>query len=205
MPARYAMERGAWKEAMQLQAQTSVLRFPEAATYFARGLGAVRSGDLAAAQQDADELAAIQKQLLEAKNGYWANEVEVQRFALAAWLALARGNQDDALKLMRTAADNEDRSEKNIVTPGRLVPARELLAEMLLEVKQPALALVEFEASQQREPNRFRGLYGAARAADAAGDRAKAAGYYGKLMALAGKGDGTRPELAQAKAYLAKQ
>ncbi len=204
MPARYAVERGAWKEAMQLQPQSSVLYFPEASTYFARGLGAVHSGDLAEAQNNADALAAIHKRLLEAKNAYWAGEVEVQRFALAAWLALAGGKQDDALKLMRAAADNEDRSEKNIVTPGRLVPARELLGEMLLEVKQPALALVEFEASQQREPNRFRGFYGAARAADGAGDRAKAAAYYRQMLALASKGDGTRPELVQAKAYLVR-
>jgi predicted Zn-dependent protease len=106
---------------------------------------------------------------------------------------------------MRAAADNEDRSEKHIVTPGRLVPARELLGEMLLELKQPALALQEFEASQLREPNRFRGFYGAARAAEAAGDRQKAAEYFGKLAALSKNGDGTRPELARAKAHVAQR
>ena len=91
------------------------------------------------------------------------------------------------------------------VTPGRLVPARELLGEMLLELKQPALALKEFEASAMREPNHFRGLYGAATAADAAGDKPKAAEYFGKLLALSKDADGTRPELARAKAYLAQR
>ncbi len=205
MPARYAIERGAWREAMQLQLQTTQFHFPEAMTYFARALGAVHSGDLAAAEKDAENLASMHKALLAEKNVYWANEVEVQRLAVAGWIALGRGTIEEALKFMRAAADNEDRSEKHIVTPGRLVPARELLGEMLLELKQPALALKEFEASQAREPNRLRGLYGAARAAEAAGERQKAAEYYGKLVALTKNGDGTRPELARAKAYLAQR
>jgi tetratricopeptide (TPR) repeat protein len=205
MPARYAMERGAWQEARQLPAQTTKFHFPEAMTYFARALGAVRSGDPAAAEKDAEHLASLQQALLAEKNAYWANEVEVQRLAVAGWIALAQGKADEALKFMRAAADNEDRSEKHIVTPGRLVPARELLGEMLLELKQPALALQEFEASQLREPNRFRGFYGAARAAEAAGDRQKAAEYFGKLAALSKNGDGTRPELARAKAHVAQR
>ena len=136
---------------------------------------------------------------------YWANEVEIQRLAVAGWIALAEGKSDEALKLMRAAADIEDKSEKHIVTPGRLVPARELLGDMLLELKQPAAALREFEASQVREPNRFRGFYGAARAAEAAGDRQKAVDYYGKVIALAKNSDGTRPELARAKSYIAQR
>jgi tetratricopeptide (TPR) repeat protein len=131
--------------------------------------------------------------------------VEVERFAVAGWIALAQGKTDDALRFMRGAADNEDRSEKSIITPGRIVPARELLGEMLLELKQPALALKEFEASQLREPNRFRGMYGAARAAEAAGDRPKAAEYFGKLLAMAKNADPARAELLQAKAYLAQR
>jgi tetratricopeptide (TPR) repeat protein len=205
MPARYAIERGAWNEATQLQAQTTKFHFPEAMTYFARALGAVRSGDLAAAEKDAENLAAMQKALLAENNTYWANEVETQRLAVAGWIALGRGKPDDALKLMRAAADNEDRSEKHIVTPGRVVPARELLGEMLLELKQPAQALKEFEASQQREPNRFRGTYDAARAAQAAGDRQKATEYFVKLVALGKNSDGTRPELVLAKAYIAER
>lgn len=196
MQARYAIERGAWREAMLLQPQATKFHYPEAMTYFARALGAARAGDLAAAQKDAEGLASVHKALLAEKNAYWANEVEVQRLAVAGWIALAQGKPDEALKFMRAAADNEDRSEKHIVTPGRVVPARELLGEMLLELGQPGLALKEFEASQLREPNRFRGLYGAARAAEAAGDRAKAAEYFGKLLAMTKNADGTRPELA---------
>jgi tetratricopeptide (TPR) repeat protein len=203
MRARYAMERGAWREAMQLQPQPTKHLYPDAITHFARALGAARSGDTAAAEKDAEELARLHKALQDAKNNYWATEVEIQRLAVAGWIALAQSKPDDALKLMRAAADLEDKNEKDIVTPGRILPARELLGDMLLELKQPALALKEFEASQVREPNRFRGYYGAARAADAAGDRQKAREYFAKLVDLAKHADSTRPELARAKGYLA--
>ncbi len=128
----------------------------------------------------------------------------MQRRAVAGWIALAQKNTDEALKLMRDAADLEDKNEKHIVTPGRVLPARELLGDMLLEAGQPALALTEYEASQEREPNRFRGLYGAARAAEAAGDRDKATAYYGRLLALAKNADTERPELVLARAYVAR-
>ncbi len=150
-------------------------------------------------------LATLHKKLVDAKNTYWATEVEVQRLAVAGWTEHAKGNAAEGLKLMRAAADLEDRNEKHIVTPARIVPARELLAEMLLEQKQPALALKEFEASQVREPNRFRNFAGAAQAAEMAGDRAKAAAYSRKLVDLASKGDGKRPELSKAKAMLAQR
>ena len=126
----------------------------------------------------------------------------MSRLGVAAWTALAQGKQDEALTLMRNAADIEDKSEKHIVTPGRIAPARELLGEMLLEVKRPADALKEFEASQVREPERFRGYYGAARAAAQSGDTAKAKRYYARLVELAGQGT-ARPELVQARAFLA--
>ena len=128
----------------------------------------------------------------------------IQQRAAAAWIALARADSDGALKLMREAADLEDSNEKHIVTPGRILPARELLGDMLLEAGQPARALAEYEASQLREPNRFRGYYGAARAADAAGDQAKAKVYYVRLLDLAKSADSPRPELAAAKAYVAR-
>jgi tetratricopeptide (TPR) repeat protein len=205
MPARYAVERGAWREAMQLQPQPTRHSYTDAITYFARALGAARSGDTAAAEKDAAELARLHKALLDAKDNYWATEVEVQRLAIAGWIAHAQGKPDDALKFMRAAADLEDRNEKSIVTPGRILPARELLGDMLLELKQPAQALKEFEASHVREPNRFRGYDGAARAAEAAGDRRKAADYYAKLTALAKNADSQRPELARARAYVAQR
>ena len=106
---------------------------------------------------------------------------------------------------MRAAADLEDRNEKHIVTPGRPLPARELFADMLMEVRQPALALREYEVSHEREPNRYRGLSGAASAASAAGDKTKAATYYSRLLTLTKNADAQRPELAIAKAYVASR
>ena len=205
MPARLAVERGQWKEASQLPVTQSPHAFVMAITHYARALGAARTGDLAAARKDAEALAELHQKLEAAKNNYWATEVEIQRLAAGGWIALAEGKQDEALKLMRAAADLEDKNEKHIVTPGRILPARELLAEMLLEVKQPKQALAEFEASRMREPNRFRNLYGSAVAADAAGDKVAAAAYYKQLVALAAKGDGTRPEVARAKIALASR
>jgi len=201
MPARYAFERGAWQDAAKLQPSGSTYPFVEAITYFARSVGAARSGDLAAARKDAEQLESFHKALLTANNTYWATEVEIQRLAAAGWIALGEGKSEEALKFMRAAADLEDHNEKHIVTPGRIVPARELLGEMLLEVKQPDAALKEFEASQRREPNRFRNYLGSARAAEMAGDRAKATGYYQKLVALAKDADTARPELVSAKKF----
>ena len=205
MPARMALERGQWREAMQLQPTATKFLYTDSLTYFARAIGAARSGDVAAAEKDAAELARLHKGLEAARDAYWATEVEVQRLTAAAWIAHAQGKTDDALKLMRAAADVEDKNEKSIVTPARMLPARELLADMLMEVKQPALALKEYETSQLREPNRYRGYAGAARAAEAAGERTKAAEYYRKLLELAKNADGQRPELARARAYVAQR
>jgi tetratricopeptide (TPR) repeat protein len=204
-PARYMVERGDWKGAAELPVRPTRFAYVDAITHFARALGAARSGDAAAAEKDAAELAQMHKALQDAKDNYWATEVEVQRLAIAGWIALAQGKSDDALKFMGAAADLEDKNEKSIVTPGRILPARELLGDMLLELKQPAQALKEYEASHVREPNRFRGFYGAALAAEGAGDRKKAADYYAKLMDLAKKADSQRPELARARAYVAQR
>jgi hypothetical protein len=205
MQARYALERRAWKEATTLKPQPTKFLFPDAITHFARGLGFARTGDITSATAEAAELQKIREQLAAQNNTYWSNQTEVQQLAVAGWTALAQGNRDGALKLMRAAADLEDSMEKHIVTPSPVVPARELLGEMLLEVGQAAEALPAFEASAQREPNRLRGLYGSARAAALSGDRAKAKLYYSKLVALTEKSDGSRPELQQAKAYLAQR
>lgn len=124
--------------------------------------------------------------------------------ASVAWAALAQTRSDEALARMRQAADIEDRSEKNIVTPGRLLPARELLGDMLMELKRPAEAFKEYEASQQREPNRYRGLYGAGQAAAQSGNRDKARHYFSKLLELAGSDD-LRPETQTARQYLASR
>ena len=201
LPARYAFERGAWQEAANLKATTTAYPYVDSITVFARSVGAARSGDLDSARKDAEQLEAHHKALLAAKNAYWAAEVEVQRLAAAGWIALGEAKPDDALKFMLAAADLEDRSDKHIVTPGRIVPARELLGEMLLELKQPDAALKAFETSQKREPNRFRNLLGSARAAEMAGDRARAVSYYAKLAALGKDADTPRPELVRAKTY----
>src|SRR5437773_7991765 len=203
MPARYAVERGDWRAATKLEPSTSKFPFTEAMTHFARALGAARSGDPAAAQKDVERTAALRDELKAAKSEYWANEVEVMRLASLAWVALAQKKSNDALAPMRQAADIEDKSEKNIVTPGRPLPARELLGDMLMELKRPAEALKEYETSQLREPNRYRGLYGAGLAAAGAGDAVKAKLYYGRLLELAAAGE-ARPDLADARAWLAR-
>src|SRR5881409_3828006 len=202
MPARYAIERGDWKQAMTLDPRPSQFPFTVALTHFARGLGAARSGDAAAADTEVQQLAQLHYALKTAKNEYWATEVEVSRLGVAAWTALALGKREEALGLMRSAADIEDKNEKHIVTPARIAPARELLGEMLLALKRPAEALKEFEASHVREPERFRGYYGAGEAAAQSGDTAKAKRYFTRLVELAGQG-AARPELAQARAFLA--
>jgi hypothetical protein len=202
MPARYALERADWRAAARLEPRPDKFAFTMAMTHFARALGAARSGDAASAQKDVERIAAIGEQLKEAKNAYWAGEVEVMRLTAVAWVAHAQRNTDAALENMRRAADLEDKSEKHIVTPARLLPARELLGDMLLELKRPADALKEYEASQIREPNRLRGYYGAGVAASQAGQHAKAKQHFGKLVALAGKGE-PRPEVAAARTFLA--
>jgi len=202
MPARYAVERGDWKQAAALKPVSSQWAFTVAQTHFARALGAARSGDPAAAEKDVLELARLRDALKSANSNYWATEVEVSRMSAAAWTALAQGKPDEALALMRAAADMEDKSEKHIVTPGRIVPARESLGEMLLEVKRPTDALKEFEASQVREPERFRGYYGAAKAAAQSGDNIKAKRHYVKLIEMVDPGSG-RPEVVQARAFVA--
>ena len=209
IPARYALERRRWAEAAQLTLHPRTLawqRFPqaEAVLTFARGLGAARSGDVATARKDLDRLQALRNAMLEAKLTYWAGQAEIQHRVVAAWLARAEGKTQEALDHMRAAADLEDATEKHPVTPGSLVPARELLGEMLLEGNDPGHALQAFEASHQVEPNRFKGLYGAARAAEVAGEREKARLWYTRLVTLAAKADSERPELAAARAFLAQ-
>jgi tetratricopeptide (TPR) repeat protein len=208
IPARYALERSQWVEAATLSPTPADLawnRFPQAESivWFARGLGAARSGNPARARQDLARIEALRDAMTAAKSLYWAHQSEVQRLAVAAWIARAEGRNEEALSLMRASAEAEDATEKHPVTPGSIKPARELLGEMLIEVGQPGDALKEFEASHRVEPNRFQGLYGAARAAELAGDKAKARAYYGRLVALGQEADADRPELRQAKRFIA--
>lgn len=202
MPARLLVERGDWAAAAKLPTPAPGQPYgADALVLFARAVGAARSGDTAQAEQDIVALRAVQKNLAEKANTYWATEVGIQVTSATAWAALARGDKDSALAAMRDAADREDRNEKHIVTPGRILPARELLGDMLMECGQPAAALAAYEASAIRDPNRFRNIYGAARAADAAGDAAKTKLYSRKLLELAKDADTERPELAWAHGH----
>jgi tetratricopeptide (TPR) repeat protein len=211
IPVRYALERGQWAEAAKIELSPDELdfgweRFPnaEAVNAFGRGLGAARSGDVSAARQESERLSALREAMLAAKQPYWADQAIIQATVIAAWIAKAEGKAEEALQLLRRAAEHEDGTEKNVVTPGPVMPARELLGEMLLEMEQPAAALKEFEAAMQKEPNRFRSLYGAARAAELAGERDKAQAYYSKLMTLAEHSQQERAELQTARVFLGK-
>jgi tetratricopeptide (TPR) repeat protein len=207
MPTRYALERGDWDQAARLSLSppdSAWSKFPQAESIlvFARGLGAARNGDLAAARKEAHRLQALREALTAAKNDYWANQTDFQIKTVNGWVALAEKRNDEALQLMRAAAEAEEASDKHPVTPGNVVPSRELLGEMLLALGQPKQALAEFERSLKRDPNRFRGIYGAARAAEAAGDPHVAREYYAGLQALTAARDTERPELAHARAFL---
>jgi tetratricopeptide (TPR) repeat protein len=201
IPARYALERGAWTEAATLPVRPSPFPFADAITHFARALGASRSGNPAAAQADVVQLAALRDKLAAVNDAYWTEQVDIQRRIAEAWIAFAEGRHDQAISALRAAADAEDATDKSAVTPGPLAPARELLGYMLLEARRPQEAREAFEATIKKEPGRFRGLYGIARAAAAAGDRAAAGIYYKQLLELASDGNAQRPELMEARNF----
>ncbi|MBA2704204.1 MAG: hypothetical protein H0U60_10165 [Blastocatellia bacterium] len=236
IPARYALERRRWDEAAKLTLPTLGAfpwqRFPwaEAHLHFARAIGAARSGDTESATREVKKLATIRYELIEAqgesKGEYdWAKQVQIEGLVASAWLAHAESRDEESLRLMREAADLDDATDKHPVTPGAILPAREQLGELLLELKQPTAALQEFETSLRSAPNRFNGLYGAARAARLAADKSelsdnqnkpaanrksakldyakRAKTYYGKLLVLCRQANSIRPELEEAKAFLA--
>lgn len=209
IPARIALERRAWSEAASLELGPSAFpwsRFPEAEAmiYFARVLGSARSGDTVRAAKDLEKLQSLRDALVKAKDREdWADQVETQRLAAAAELARAQGKKDEALSLMRSAAELEDSMESRSVA--QVVFAHELLGELLIEFGEPAKAVREFETSLRVEPNRFRSLYGTAKAAELSGDREKAKTYYAKLVAVSEKADTERPELKHAKNFMPSQ
>jgi tetratricopeptide (TPR) repeat protein len=202
MPARFALERADWKAAATLPVTSSPYPQADALTRFTRGLGMARSGDVHGARQEIAALETLRAALGKLGDPYWADRTGEQVLAVSAWIAHAEGAHDRAVTLMRRAADGEDGSLKNVAMENRLYPLRELLADLLLESKQPQAALAEYEKALELTPNRYRGFFGAARAAEASGDRQRAAGYYEKLLMLSKGGDGTRPELSVARRYL---
>jgi tetratricopeptide (TPR) repeat protein len=150
-----------------------------------------------------EEIAQLQALSKAAENSYWSEQVHVLVLAASGWQARAERRNDEALKLMRAAADLEDSTEKHVAMENRLYPMREMLGDMLLEIGQPAPALQAYEASLHAAPNRLRGFYGAAKAAKAAGDSTKARDYFEKLAALGRNADPDRVEVHEAKAFLA--
>jgi hypothetical protein len=201
-PARYAIERGDWKGAAALEVRPSKFPHVMAITHFARALGAARAGNPEAAQADIAKLVELRDKLREAKEAYWSDQVDIQRQIASAWVLYAEGKYDDALAAMKAAADAEDKTEKSPVTPGPLAPARELYGDMLLERGMNKEALAAYQATMTKEPNRFNGFVGAAKAAVALGDKATAKADYEKLLAMA-DGSSDRPTLAAARAYVA--
>jgi hypothetical protein len=206
IPARYVLERREWKQAAQLTQLETPFPHTEAMTWFARGLGAGQLGQAQAARESVAALKRIRERLLKAGENYWAQQVEIQELEVGAWAALAEGKKEEALRQMKSAAGLEDGTEKSAVTPGPLAPARELLGEMLLEMKEPAQALEQFEATLTKEPGRLRALYGAGRAAQLSGRREASQKYFGELLKVCGHADKPgRAEILEAQRAISQK
>jgi tetratricopeptide (TPR) repeat protein len=203
-PARYAMERGDWSGAAALEVRPSKFPHVMAITHFARAVGAARSGKPDAATADIAKLAELRDKLREAKDAYWAEQVDIQWQTANAWLLYAQGKYGEALAAMAAAAATEDKTEKSPVTPGPIVPARELYGAMLLERGQAKDALAAFEATLKKEPHRLGATLGAAKAAEQLGDAATARQYYAAAVALGENAEPVRPDIAAARAFVTK-
>jgi tetratricopeptide (TPR) repeat protein len=207
IPVRYALERRDWPAAAALSQPAigfPLERFPwaEAMISFARALGDARTGDTPGAEAEIARLRALEDKLLTAKDTYWANQVEVQRLGAAGILAHVQGDDMKAVELVRAAADLEATMDKHPATPSAVLPARELLADLLLELNQPDAALTEYKEVLRTDPNRFRSVLGKARAAKQSGDGAASRDAYQKLVALSASAGSERPELSEARASL---
>jgi len=208
IPARYALERGRWREAAALAVRPAPeWRATEAITRFARALGAARSGDTAATRAEVVALAEIENAEATAggAHAYWAGQVTIERLAATAWVARAAGDTAEAIRQATAAADLEDVTQKHPVTPGAVLPARELLGDLLLELGRPAEAAGAYAASLTRQPNRARSLFGAARAAELAGDRTTARARYRQYLTLMQRSDGERSEVGIARLALTRR
>ncbi len=207
IPSRYLLENRLWAAAAKLEANYAGIQwknFPwqKAIVHSTRLMGAIHTGATVDALAEMNKLKAIHADLVKQKNDYQARQVEVKIKTGEAWMLLKKENRGEALRMMEEAADMEDKAEKHPVTPGEVIPAREYLADMLLEVNEPARALVMYEADLAKNQHRFNGLYGAAVAAQRAGNKEKAVMYYRMLLKITGAGDRSRPELAQAGNFL---
>jgi tetratricopeptide (TPR) repeat protein len=202
MPARYVLERADWKAAAALPLTPTEYPQADSLTHFTRGLGMARSGNLPGAEREIDAMRRLRQAMEKAGDAYWAARTGEQILAVSAWVALKQGAVEKAAALMRQAADGEDASIKHVAMENRLYPMRELLGDFLLDAGRPREALTEYAAALKAHPNRYRGLYGAARAAEAAGDAAAAKAYYQKVIVLSANADGSRPELQHARAFV---
>ena len=205
VPVRYALERGAWSEAAKLEPRSSAYPYAEAVRLFGRAVGAARLGDPAHVQQARAEMARmidLRGKYIAKADPYWAEQTEVLIDCASGWLARAQTNDREAARLLRKAADLEDASEKHVAMENRLFPAREQLGYLLLEIREPKQALAEFETSNKSTPNRIRGLYGAARAAERAGRSDDARGYYETLRTLTASANGARMEIVDTNQFL---
>ena len=205
MPARYVLERADWKAAAALPITPTEYPMADSLTHFTRGLGKARLGDREGASREIDAMQRLRAAMEKSGDSYWASRTQEQILAVSAWIALSEGAIDKATALMRQAADAEDASIKHVAMENRLYPMRELLAELLLQAKRPKEAFAEFEMALKQQPNRFRGLYGAAAAAEAAGDSANAAKYYRRVIELAQHADTKRHEVERAVAFIGRR
>ncbi len=200
-PATYEIELHHWAEAAALEPVAKASRGDQAITHWARAIGAARSGNPTQARKEVEQLEAIHKELVQQGKKEFANAVDEDRQEASAWLAHAEGKDDEALKILRTLADKTDSLGDE---PGA-IPAREQLADMLLDMKRPEQALVEYKTDLRLNPNRFNGLYGAGQAAEASGKSGEASEYYSLLVKSCAIGTSDRPELARAKSLLAQK
>jgi tetratricopeptide (TPR) repeat protein len=208
-PSRYYLENKMWKEAASLPfhpANYPWEKFPweKGIIHFARALGSVHNSQLDQAKTELRNLQAIRDTLLAKKDDYRANQVHIQIHSVDAWIQYKEGKNAEALKLMNTAAEMEDKTEKHPVTPGEVMPARELLGDMLLAMNKPVEALEAYEANLKKRPNRFNGIYGAAQASERAAYGDKASTYYQQLTNIPGSIKSNRLELETARLYLRK-
>jgi tetratricopeptide (TPR) repeat protein len=212
IPSRAPLEQHHWAEAANI-AKPDTLEFPwknfpqyEALIYFTRGIGAIRGGKMDIAVEALQRLETLEQMIGNApENQYWHDQIEVQKYATKAWFLYNKGDVENGLKMIKYAANSEDEMLKNPVTPGELLPARELEGDMLMELNQPADALEAYEKSLAIRPNRFNSLYGAGRAAEITGDLVKARDYFSKLIALKGETPTLREEYVYATNMLNKK
>jgi tetratricopeptide (TPR) repeat protein len=197
---RYVLEHQAWEDALALPVRTDLYTYAQAMPRFARAVGAARLGRLDMAEDEIGQLGALSAA---AEDGFWRGQIDILRTAAGAWLSRARGRDDAALDMMREAARLEDGSEKHVAMENRLYPMREMLGDLLLDLNRPAEALESYEAALHAAPNRLHGFHGAAEAARAAGDTAKARQYFERLAVLGRNADPDHREIIEARAYLA--